>query len=125
MRRTLEKLSDTLTVAANNGLRINWKKCEFLQRSVEFLGHVIEDGSVRPSPSKVKAVRNFPQPKSLKQLQSFLGLTGYFRKFIKNYAKIAHPLYSLREEPHFHFGPTNGVCEAERCSGERTGVPDI
>lgn len=57
----LTKLSDTLTVAANNGLHINWKKCEFLQRRVEFLGHVIEDGSVKPSPFKVKAVRGFPQ----------------------------------------------------------------
>lgn len=90
-------------VAANNGLDINWKKCKFLQRNVEFLGHVIGEG-VKPSLSKIKAVQGFPQPNTFKQLQSFLGLTGYFRKFVKDYAKIAYPLYELKEGQHFHFG---------------------
>jgi len=80
------KLSETLIVAANNSLNINWKNCKFLQRQVEF--HIVENGCVKPSPGKVHAVQNFPQPRSLKQLQSFLGLTSYFKKFVK-YARIA------------------------------------
>jgi len=80
------KLSETLIVVANNSLNINWKKCKFLQRQVEF--HIIEDACVKPSPDKVHAVQNFLQSRSLKQLQSVLGLTSYFRKFVKN-ARIA------------------------------------
>ncbi|XP_043506100.1 uncharacterized protein LOC122526637 [Polistes fuscatus] len=90
-----KKLEITLTVAAQNGLIINWKKCKFLREEIEFLGHVVWNGSIRPSPTKVKAVQRFPEPKNRKQIQSFLGLTGYFRKFIKDYAKIARPLSDL------------------------------
>lgn len=50
------KLINTLTVAADNGLYINWKKCKFIQKSVEFLGHLIEGGNIKPSPSKIKSV---------------------------------------------------------------------
>ncbi|XP_043492374.1 uncharacterized protein LOC122517843 [Polistes fuscatus] len=89
------KLEITLTVAAQNGLIINWKKCKFLREEIEFLGHVVWNGSIRPSPTKIKAVQRFPEPKNRKQIQSFLGLTGYFRKFIKDYAKIARPLSDL------------------------------
>jgi len=98
------KLTETLAVAASGGLEINWKKCKFLQKRVEFLGHVIEDGCVQPSPTKIEAVQSFPPPSTFKQLQSFLGLTGYFRKFIKDYAKIAYPLYDLKEGQQFYFG---------------------
>ena len=84
-----------MQVAARNGLIINWKKCKFLQKNIEFLGHVIEDGDIRPSPTKIKAVQGFPEPRSKKHVQSFLGLTGYFRKFIENYAKIAKSLSDL------------------------------
>lgn len=89
------KLEITLTVAAQNGLIINWKKCKFLREEIELLGHVVWNGSIRPSPTKIKEVQRFPEPKNRKQIQSFLGLTGYFRKFIKDYAKIARPLSDL------------------------------
>ena len=82
------KLSEVLTVAVNHGLSIKWKKCKFLQKQVEFLGHIIGNGCVKSFPIKIGAVQNFPQPKSLKQLQSFLSLTSYFRKFVKDYAQI-------------------------------------
>ncbi|KAK9703921.1 hypothetical protein QE152_g29031 [Popillia japonica] len=61
------------------GLEINMKKCRFLQKRVEFLGHVIENGRIEPSDAKTKAVLRFPELKTIKQVQSFLGLTGYFR----------------------------------------------
>ncbi|XP_043499972.1 uncharacterized protein LOC122522763 [Polistes fuscatus] len=94
------KLEITLTVAAQNGLIINWKKCKFLREEIEFLGHVVWNGSIRPLPTKIKALQRFSEPKNRKQIQSFLGLTGYFRKFIKDYAKIARPLSDLlKAEP--------------------------
>ncbi|GFW89461.1 retrovirus-related Pol polyprotein from transposon 17.6 [Trichonephila clavipes] len=67
-------------------------------------GHIVESGTIKPSPTKTLAVRKFPEP-TIKQVQSFLGLTGYFRKYIKDYSKIAKPLSDLtRKENLFVFG---------------------
>ncbi|CAK9802814.1 Transposon Tf2-6 polyprotein [Anthophora quadrimaculata] len=91
----LERLKIVLRVASEAGLLINWGKCKFLQPSVEYLGHIVEDGTVRPSEYKNEAVTRFPTPENFKQVQSFLGLTGYFRKFIAHYSLIARPLTNL------------------------------
>ncbi|GFX94666.1 hypothetical protein TNCV_3088951 [Trichonephila clavipes] len=71
----LEKLREVLEVASKYGLEMNFKKCQFLRRKVEFLGHVIENGTIRPSIAKTIAVKKFPVPTTVKQVQSFLGLT--------------------------------------------------
>ncbi|GFX46990.1 hypothetical protein TNCV_316131 [Trichonephila clavipes] len=68
-------------------------------------GHIVESGTIKPSHTKTLAVRKFPEPTTIKQVQSFLGLTGYFRKYIKDYSKIAKPLSDLtRKENLFVFG---------------------
>ncbi|GFU79325.1 retrovirus-related Pol polyprotein from transposon 297 [Trichonephila clavipes] len=68
-------------------------------------GHIVESGTIKPSPTKTLAVRKFPEPTTIKQVQSFLGLTGYFRKYIKDYSKIAKPLSDLtRKKNLFVFG---------------------
>lgn len=69
----LEKLKRVLEVAANYGLNIKYSKCQFIQREVSFLGYVVKNGAITPSHEKSKAIRNFPQPKTVKQLQSFSG----------------------------------------------------
>jgi len=101
----IRRIKRVFEVAEGAGLDLNWRKCCFLQTRVEFLGHVIEEGHVRPSDRKTEAVRRFPEPASVKQVQSFLGLSGYFRKFIPGYAAIAHPLSNLlRANVVFDFG---------------------
>jgi len=80
-----KNLELVLEVASRAGLDINWKKCHFLRKRVEFLGHIIENGKIRPSEQKIKAVSCFPEPRSVRQVQAFLGLSGYFRKFIPKY----------------------------------------
>ena len=102
----LSKLQKVFEVASSYGLEFNFKKCSFLQRKITFLGHILEKGTIRPSSTKTKAVLQFPTLTSHKQIQSFLGLTSYFRKFIKDYALIARPLSDLlRDKVPFHFGP--------------------
>lgn len=100
----IERLKKVLKIASEAGLVINWKKYCFLQKKVEFLGHVIEDGRVYPSTRKIEAVRKFPEPINVKQVQSFFGLSGYFRKFIPKYSIIARPLFDLLKlNARFHF----------------------
>lgn len=78
----MEKLKTVLRQAEENGLT---KKCQFLTNKID----IIENNTVKPLESKIAAVIKFPVPSNVKQIQSFLGLTGYFRKFIENYSLIA------------------------------------
>lgn len=94
-KEAIDKLDRVLKVAAKSGLRFKWKKCKLLSTRVEFLGNIIENGQISPAFDKVKAVANFPEPTNVRRLQSFLGLTGYFRKFIPSYSLVAQPLTDL------------------------------
>jgi len=89
------KLCEVLSTAGEYGLNVNWEKCRFLEKNIKYLGHIIESGSLKPSERKTIAVKNFPKPTCFKDIQSFLGLSGYFRKFIPQYAVIARPLSNL------------------------------
>lgn len=89
------KLKAVLEEASKYNLRIKWKKCHFLQGKINFLGHTVEDGKIWPGQEKTQAVRKFASPKNIKGVQSFLVLTGFFRKFIKGCAQIARPLTDL------------------------------
>lgn len=77
---------------SQNRLVVNRKKCEFGRAEVAYLGHVISDKGVAVDGEKVKAILDWKQPKNLKELRGFLGLTGYYRKFISKYAHKAQPL---------------------------------
>ena len=74
---------------------IKESKCFFVQPKVEYLGHLNSGKGVETDPKKVEAVANWPVPKTIKDLLSFLGLTGYYRKFIPHYALICKPLHEL------------------------------
>lgn len=72
-------------------LKVQLDKSEFLCKEVAFLGHVITPNGIKPNPQKGKAVQEYPLPKTLKEIRSFLGLVGYYRRFIQNFAKILTP----------------------------------
>ena len=74
------------------GLTIKPKKCQFGMESCVYLGHVVGNGEVHPEKCKLQAVEDFPSPVTKKQVRAFLGFTGYYRKFIPDYAEIAAPL---------------------------------
>ena len=69
------------------GLTANTSKCKWGQTKCEFLGHIVGEGKITPAESKVKVIRDFGQPKTKRQVRKFLGLTGYYRKFVPNYAE--------------------------------------
>lgn len=58
----------------------------------EFLGHILTANGIKPNPNKIKTIHNLKLPTSQRQIKSFLGITGYYRKFIKDYSKVAYPL---------------------------------
>ena len=82
-----ENLEAVLERIKTLGLRLEPSKCEYLKPELEYLGHVITKDGVKPNPEKLSAVQSFKQLKTVKDVQSFLGLTGYYRKFIKKLFK--------------------------------------
>ncbi|XP_048515544.1 uncharacterized protein LOC125502056 [Athalia rosae] len=76
-------------------LKLQPDKCEFLRKEVNYLGHIISEEGLKPDPKKLDAVKNFPIPKNPKNVKQFLGLAGYYRRFIQNFSKIAKPLTEL------------------------------
>ena len=79
-------------------LKLNWSKCKFFQEKIIILGHVIEYNQIQMDKTKIEAIVNMLPPKNVKQLQKALGLFGYYRRYIKDYAQITKPLYELLQK---------------------------
>ena len=76
-------------------VKLNSNKCHFAKKEVLYLGHVITPEGIKPNPAKISVVKDFPVPRNLKELRNFLGLANYYRRFVKDFAKIANPLHEL------------------------------
>lgn len=94
-------LEVALKVLWENHFVVNRKKCSFGQTSVEYLGHIINGAGVAMDPKKIEAVLDWPVLRHIKGLRGFLGLTGYYRKFIRHYGSIARPLTNLTKKDAF------------------------
>ena len=81
-------------------------KCHFFSKEIQYLGHILSTKGICPLPSKTQAIQKMHPPTTLKQVYAFLGLVGYYRKFIINFAKIAKPLTLLtRQQVKFEWTP--------------------
>ena len=83
----------------------NEKKCRFAQSRLAYLGHIISNQGVSADEGKVEVMLNWPAPRSLKELRGFLGLTGYYQRFVANYGTLAWLLAQLLRKDKFHWGP--------------------
>jgi RNase H-like domain found in reverse transcriptase/Reverse transcriptase (RNA-dependent DNA polymerase) len=96
-------LAQVLQKLAENQLTAKRSKCEFGVTQLEYLGHIISGEWVAADPKKVEIMKDWPVPKGLKELRGFLGLTGYYRKFIKHYGLISKPLTELLKKNAFRW----------------------
>lgn len=92
LQEHLERLRAVFDRLRKANFKIQLDKSEFLRKEVSYLGHVITPNGVKPNADKIDAIKKFPIPKTQKEIKSFLGLVGYYRKFIKDFAKITKPL---------------------------------
>ena len=90
-----ERLMRVLTRLKEFGLKLSPEKCVFFQTSVRYLGHIVSRSGVQTDPEKISALKTWPVPQTLRELKSFLGFAGYYRRFVKGYSSIVKPLHSL------------------------------
>ncbi|GAU25035.1 hypothetical protein TSUD_155090 [Trifolium subterraneum] len=109
-----QSLSDHIThlelifrTIREQNLFLNKAKCHFTTNKVEYLGHFITKEGVSTDPSKISAVSEWHLPTNLKQLRGFLGLAGYYRRFVKNFGKIAQPLTDMLKRDNFHWNDSS------------------
>lgn len=93
------------------GLTAKARKCEFGASECVYLGHVVDSGTVKPEEDKTAAVQKFPTPETKKAVRSFLGITGYYHRFMENYSAVAAPLTDLTKKNSTHKVVWTEVCD--------------
>lgn len=100
----LELLKRVADLLAEAGLTINVAKSKFCFKELRYLGYIVGGGELKPDPAKIETITRFCFPKTAKQVRSFTGATGWYRRFIPNYAMIAAPIFdTLKKGKVFHF----------------------
>ena len=99
----MQHLKCTFELLRNHSLLAKRRKYDFACRYVEYLGHFISKDRVSTNPKKITTIQNWPTPKTITKLKGFLGLTGYYRRFVKNHGTISRPITSLLKKTQFNW----------------------
>ena len=91
----IDRLAEVLQRLQQAGLKLKPKKCELLQTEVKYLGHLVSSDGIATDPEKVEAIREWPRPTCVRDLQAFLGTAGYYRQYLPDFATVARPLHHL------------------------------
>lgn len=111
-KKDLMKVMNKLKEA---NLKIQLDKCEFFKKEVQYLGHTVSEEGVKPNTDKIEIIKTWPIPKTEKEIRQFLGTLGYYRRFIKDFAKLVKPLTALlRKDAEFTITPEIVTC-FEKC----------
>ncbi|GBG89583.1 hypothetical protein CBR_g49372 [Chara braunii] len=94
----LEHLRRVLETLRSARYKANHDKCEFVRQELEYLGHLVSPKGIRPLADKIQAIQEWPEPKNVTDVRSFIGLDGYYQHFVKGYSKIAANLSKLQSE---------------------------
>nr|KYP73577.1 Retrovirus-related Pol polyprotein from transposon 297 family [Cajanus cajan] len=105
----LQHLQQVLSIMQEHQLHAKLSKCAFGTQQIAYLGHMVSSSGAHMDPDKVQSVLQWPTPTTLKQLRGFLGLTSYYRRFIKGYASLASPLHDLLKKDAFLWSDTTQV----------------
>jgi hypothetical protein len=123
LKEHLKHLKLVLEVLKEHQLYAKASKCKFGSLEVDYLGHVLSEEGVKADPAKIVAMKNWPHPRTPKALRGFLGLTGYYRKFVKGYGGVAAPLTALLKKN--SFGWNARAEEAFRSLKELMSTPPV
>jgi hypothetical protein len=85
-------------VLIENQLYAKFSKCDFFKREIQYMGHVISVEGFAVDPAKIKAIMDWPAPRNVKKVRSFMGLARYYRRFIKGFSNIENPITSLQRK---------------------------
>jgi hypothetical protein len=91
-------LSMVLQVLKENWLFAKLSKCSFYQRKIHYLGHIIPEKWIAMDPKKIKSIEGWPTPRNVSEVRSFMGLAGYYKRFIEGFSNIAHPITSFQNK---------------------------
>lgn len=116
----LEKVFQRLR---ESNFKIQLDKSEFLKRETAYLGHIISSEGIKPNPDKIHAIKKYPLPKTPKEIKQFLGLLGYYRKFIPDFARITKPMTQCLKKGNKINFDTNYINCFEKCTMLLTNDP--
>ena len=92
LQEHIQNLRLVFSKLRESNFKIQLDKSEFLQKQIEFLGHIVTPDGIKPHTKKIEVIKRYPIPKTQKEIKSFLGLLGYYRRFIQNFAKLTKPM---------------------------------